>query len=129
MGNRTCRCEHHRRQESQLGGLDLLLGDVYVQCSVEQVGVVIERLLDKNLQLRISEDTAPRQVAEVVGALQRRLVVNRVTHNAVHLHVRTLVSAIEAPAACQGQGRKNNDVYVRFHHDHTFLIIPQQHNR
>ena len=53
--NGTLWSEAEAGQESQLGSLELSLSHIHVERGVEQVRVVAEGLLNKVLQLRISE--------------------------------------------------------------------------
>ena len=104
VGDGARRGEYQRGKVGELGGLELRLGNVHVEHGVEKVRVVGQCFLDQRLQLRVGKDASPRQVAEVVASLQRRLVVYGVAHDAVRLHLGTLVVAIEALTSRQREG-------------------------
>ena len=98
------RRESERRQKGQFGSLELCFGHIYIEGSIEQVVVVFQSPFDKCLQLRVGEDTSPGQIAETcrVG-LREGVVGGCIADNAGSLHFGTLIVAIEALAAAQGE--------------------------
>ena len=82
-----------------------------------------QSLLDERLQLRIGEDAAPRQVAEARSVAYGESVGDGsgVAHQALHIHVGTLVFIVYSAAAKQQTGRGESYNTLDLHIDNVFL--------
>ena len=97
------------RQEGELGHRELGLQHLHVERGIEQVGVLVESLLDEGLQLRVGEDGAPRQIAKRRGVGDGKGVGERhgVADEPLGVDLRALVLIVESAAgeadACGGE--------------------------
>ena len=62
--NGSLRCERHGGQEGQPGHLQALVHHLHVQGSIQKVGILLQPLLNELLQLWVSEQLSPRQIAK-----------------------------------------------------------------
>ena len=118
MRDSSRRCKNNRWQERQLSRLNLLLSNINIQCSIEQIRVIIKSFLYECLQMWVSEDTTPWQITKVISPFKRCLVINRIANNAVRLNVRTFVIAIETLTVSDRAARAMMIIFI------FFIIIP-----
>ena len=60
----SLRIDTYRRQEGELRYLQRFGHHVHVESGIQQVGVVVESLLDERLQLRVGKDRTPMHIAK-----------------------------------------------------------------
>ena len=88
-----CTSYINSRKEGQFGSFQHRLVHLYREGGIQQVSILGQSLLNELLQLRIGEDTTPRQVTEGSGILHGECIHVRqgVADESCGVHVGTLV--------------------------------------
>ena len=114
----TRRREGELRQECQPCHLELVFCHLHVEGGVQQVGVVVEGLLDEDLQLGVGEHAAPRQIAEGDGVGLRHQGIGErhvVADDSLGVHLRALIFLVESATGHKG-GSHGHKQYLGYLH-------------